>query len=249
MNNPSADSLFAAILLNAKSYEKCEPLKAVREDLMYTIKNKTLSDVTCDDNGAYLKPRNAKKLYCVKISENSVKTNCVHKLGDAYVIRSRVGRKYVNEEVSNDTVYLLERYYRDNKSIEGLRQMVVRVKCVEKQDYEPYMCIVYSFKVSAAPTMLTQNRNESRHEENERASMLPHGNASINNDIPYVRTSRDILDRTDHLLNESNTPSDVYYSMVNESHPMECSSQSYEPRNKKQVYNRQYSTNKKTKVV
>ena len=147
VNNPSADSLLKTIQLVPHNYEKSEPLKSVREDLMYTIRNKKLEDVTCDDNGAYLKPRNAKKLYYVKISGDSLTTNCVHKIGDAFVFRSRVGRKYVNEEVPSNEVYQLERYYRDSKNFEGLRQMVVRVKCMANQDYKPYMSIVYSFKI------------------------------------------------------------------------------------------------------
>lgn len=251
VNSPTAESLFKVILLNPENYEKMEPLKSVREDLMYTIKSKKIEDVTCDDNGAYLKPRNAKKLYYVKISGDSVSANCVHKLGDAFVFRSRVGRKYVNEEVSADDVYLLERYYRDSKNFECLKQMVVRVKCLAKHEYKPYMCIVYNYNkvVSSRATMLSEANNQPLNGENERPTMLPHGNASANNDIPYIRTSKDVLDRTDELIEESNTPADIYYSMVNEFNPMESSSQSYEPRNKKQAYNRQYSLKKKSKEV
>jgi len=183
VNNPTADSLFKAILLNPESYEKSEPLKSVRENLMYTIKDKKLEDVTCDDNGAYLKPRNAKKFYYVKMPGDSLTANCVHDLGGVYVFRSRVGRKYVNEEVPSDKVYLLERYYRDSKNFEGLRQMVVRVKNMAKQDYEPYICIVYSYKiVLSKATMLGEGNNESLNEGNERPTMLPHGNNQSLND-------------------------------------------------------------------
>ena len=51
--NPSAEDLFYQILIDPKKYEVNVPLKACRSNTIYTVKDCTLSDITCDDDGAY----------------------------------------------------------------------------------------------------------------------------------------------------------------------------------------------------
>ena len=63
-----------------KKYEKNSPAKGVRNNLMYTIKNCTLDDLTSDDNGAYVDSNSVKTQYYVQVDEKkqTVKTLKVH---------------------------------------------------------------------------------------------------------------------------------------------------------------------------
>ena len=106
--------------------------------------------------------------------------------------------------------------------------MVVKVKNVDKMYYEDFFCVVYSYNKSSADYEL-----------------LPHGN-SIKTDHPYIRTSQTILNEEDQMLTTSK-PHKVYNEMVNSTNPLTSSPQSEEPRNVKQVQNRQYILQKKLK--
>lgn len=71
--NPSADILFQAILLDYSKYEENEPLKGIRRN-QNTILNSKFNDACCDDNGAYINSRSTKKMYHVDFdrSKNEV---------------------------------------------------------------------------------------------------------------------------------------------------------------------------------
>ena len=46
--NPSAQEIFRTVLIDAAKYEGTRPLKSVRENKVYTIRNHALKSITCD---------------------------------------------------------------------------------------------------------------------------------------------------------------------------------------------------------
>ena len=107
--------------------------------------------------------------------------------------------------------------------------MVVKVKNVDEMYYENFFCVVYSYNKSSADYEL-----------------LPHGN-STKTGHPYIRTLQAILNEEDQMLTTSK-PHKVYDEMIKSANPLTSSSQSEEPRNSKQVQNKQYIFQKKLKM-
>ena len=98
---------------------------------MYTILSEKIDDACTDDNGAYLNSRSTKRMYHVNIDKKSmtVLSQVVHQEGDTYYFIQRCGgRAYEYVVVPENEVYFLERYYRESKSIPGLKSIVVRAK-------------------------------------------------------------------------------------------------------------------------
>ena len=145
---------------------------------MYTILSKNIDDAYTDANGAYLNSRSTKTVYDLDIDKKSM-TVLWHVLyqeeGTYYYNQRYGGRAYELAVVPENGAYFLERYYRESKSIPGLKRMVVRAKSISTQSYEKRCCIVYSRK------------SVFRDEEME---ILPHGNASKPDRRSYIRTRR-----------------------------------------------------------
>ena len=207
-----------------------KPLKGICHNKMYTVVGYTINQINCDDNGAYGDTRSVKKHYYVQEENGKLIVNTLYKEGNQYLQHVRNGRSYDKLLVEPSKVYTIERYYRRNKSFPGLRHMVVKVKNVDKMYYEDFFCVVYSYNKSSADYEL-----------------LPHG-SSTNAGHPYIRTSQAILNEEDQMLTTSK-PHKVYDEMVKSANPLKSSSQSEEPRNLKQVQNRQYILQKKLKDV
>ena len=55
-----------------------------------------------------------------------------------FYLNQRNSRDYQAIRVNLNDVYLIERYYRQNKSIPLLRQMIVQIKVVKSELYENY---------------------------------------------------------------------------------------------------------------
>ena len=55
-----------------------------------------------------------------------------------FYLNQRNSRDYEAIRVDLNDVYLIERYYRQNKSIPLLRQMIVQIKVVKSELYENY---------------------------------------------------------------------------------------------------------------
>ena len=72
--NPTSEFLLNTILYDSCKYEVEHPLTCIRTNTLYTIKNKTVDQITCDDNGAYTNSRSTSKKFFVDIEENRVKT-------------------------------------------------------------------------------------------------------------------------------------------------------------------------------
>ena len=55
-----------------------------------------------------------------------------------FYLNQRNSRDYEAIRVDLNDVYLIERYYRQNKSIPLLRQIIVQIKVVKSELYENY---------------------------------------------------------------------------------------------------------------
>ena len=223
--SPTAEMLLTAVLLKPQYFSEVEPLKGICHNKMYTITGYTIEQINCDDNGAYEDFKSAKTEYAIEIKgDEIIKANVVHKEGEKYIQNVRAGRSYERTVADPTKVYAIERYYRKNKSFPGLRHMVVKVKNVMSLHYEKYLCVVYS--------------NSDERKINSDFSILPHGN-STKSQHPYIRTSKNTLERESELLG-ANQPFQTYENLVKETDPFTSTSQSNEPRNVKQIHNRQY---------
>ena len=118
--------ILTAVLLKAESFAEMQPLKVICHSKMYTITGYTVEQIICDDNGVYEDPKSAEKDYLVEMKGNTLKAFVVHKEGDKYIHKVRNGHSYKRVVVDSNEVYLIERYYRKNKSLSGLRHMVVK---------------------------------------------------------------------------------------------------------------------------
>ena len=97
---------------------------------MYTIKNAKIENITCDGNN-----------YCLLVKDGRVTQKIVHRSdNENFYVNQRNGRDYVAMRLDINDVYLIERYYRQNKSTPLLRQMIVRVKAIKTGLYETGLC-------------------------------------------------------------------------------------------------------------
>ena len=94
-----------------------------------------------------------------------LKASFVHKEGYKYIHKVRNGRSYDRVVVDPNKVYMVERYCCKNKSLPGLRHMVVKIKNATKLCYEKQFCIVYSI-CEEIDTQMSYTK------------VLPHGNSS-----------------------------------------------------------------------
>ena len=129
--------------------------------------------------------------------------------------------------------YMIEKYYHKNKSLPGLRHMVVKIKNATKLCYKKYFCIVYSICEEIDIQM-------------SYTKVHPHGNSS-KTEHPDIRTSKYLLNAERQLL-QSNKPHKVYKDLVATADPFTTSSQSEEQWNLKQIQNGKYLIQKKTKA-
>ena len=196
---------------------------------MYTVKEHNLENITSGDNGAYLNSRNVKTHYLVEELDGTFRAKKVHKSDDYYFINKRQGQGYVAVPVGDESLYLIERYYRQNKSIPNLRRMIVIVKRVIDDKSEPYLCVVYHL--------------DSDVKEVIEVELLEHGNSKPSTTRPYIRTSKSVLERQDELLSNGKRPQDVYDIFLEESgSPFSSTSSSSVPHNVKQIQNRKHAS-------
>lgn len=184
----SADDLFRILILDYAKYQEKDALKGVRSNKMYTILESKFNDVCTDDNGAYKNSRRTKKVYHLNIdrSRNAITSQGVHEHeGDFYCNVRGKGNTYDRVLVDKREVWTLERYYRVNKSIPGLKRTIVRVKAFDSPKHEPHLCVVYSMEKDESSTVEIQS----------------HGN-SKRLDRPYIRTSNSTLSKEKELLSK-----------------------------------------------
>ena len=95
--NPPAEYIFQFLLVEPIKYKVMTPLKRVRENKLYTIRDCVLSDISCDDNGvgAYNRTNKVKHNYYVVVDEDGVQViKWVHKSKDGYFYKKRVSSIY-----------------------------------------------------------------------------------------------------------------------------------------------------------
>ena len=162
------------------------PLKYVRENKVYTVKEDNPEKITCDDNGACLNSRNVKTHCLVEELDGTLQAKKVHESDDGYFINKRQVQGYVAVPVGDESVYLIERNYMQNKSTPNLRRMIVRVKRVADDKFEPYICVVYHLDGDIKEVIEVE--------------FLEHRNSKPLTTRPYIRTKKPVLDRQDQLL-------------------------------------------------
>ena len=197
---------------------------------MYTVKEDNIKKITCDDNGAYLNSRNVKTHYLVEELDGTLGAKKVHKSHDGYFINKRQGQGHVAVPVRDESVYLIERYYRQNKSIPNLRRMIVRVKRVTDDKFESYVCVVYHLDGDVKEVVEVE--------------LLEHGNSKPSTTRPYIKTSKSVLERQHQLLSNGKRSQDAYDILLEVSGgPFSSTSSSSAPRNVKQIQNRKRASN------
>ena len=143
--NPPAEYIFQFLLVEPIKYKVMTPLKRVRENKVYTIRDCVLSDISCDDNGvgAYNGTNKVKHNYYIVVDEDGVQAvKWVHKSKDGYFYKKRVSRRYIDVVVPTKDVYTLDRYYRYSKTVPGLKMIVIRAISAHNEYVHPYFCIV-----------------------------------------------------------------------------------------------------------
>ena len=228
-NNPRGEDIFHCIFLEPSRYERTTPPKQVKNNLLYTIKDCTLADITSDDNRAYHKTNTNVKKYYVSTDENACEAYILHEDESGHYYKTRKSRSYVNTYVPKEKIYLLHRYYRFNKALPGLKQMVIQVESFSSGEMNPYFCVVYSLDESKVVIDVDDIK------------LSQHGNCKqpTISSKPYIRTNPKVLKRIDTVLETCDSASDVFYQVLEESGgPMHSSSPSNEPRSTEQVRNR-----------
>ena len=90
-----------------------------------------------------------------------------------YFYKSQNGCNCEVVNVNAKEEYTKERYYRQSKSIKGLKRMIVRINHNCSNLYIPYIGVVYSDKLL----------------DSDDVKILPHVNAKSANACPYTKTS------------------------------------------------------------
>ena len=211
LDNLTTDQLLNVILINPEKYLVDEPPKGTRKNFIYTIKNASANDVNCDDNGAYTKFGSTRKSYYVERANDSItRVNSVHVRNKRFYYKERKDGVYVDRYVPDDDIFTVERTYRYNKSIPGLKHLKVRVKSEKSKQFEECMCVVYTLSSEIKATNKVEETGREEDEDVEILSILPHGGTK-KHDKPYIRTSNKVFEEEDLLLgSSSNTTSDVY---------------------------------------
>ena len=219
----TAESLFERIFLRPQHYKTEALQKGVRRDMFYTIKADLFNETTADDNGVYLNSRSNKKQYAIETNEGKV-TNIktVHQTPDGRLYYNvRNGKNYSVAYVNKENFFTLERYYRQNKSNQFLKRLIVTIKCHTDNLYCSYIGVPHSL----------DNKNC------DKVEILPHGNSKKEDANLYIRTSQKIMDRERALLAAGHPVQYVYDKLLDESSGLlKSKSQSSEPRDKRQIY-------------
>ena len=182
--------------------------------------------------GTYASSNQNKGIFYAEISNYSTVTvRTCHKEDRILHYNEQIGQGYTKCPVEEQDLFLLEKYYRLNKTFTQLKRTICRIKNVSKSNYEPYICVVY-FINSDSYSKSVQDRE-----------VKLHGNSKQKR--PYHRTDPKILKRQDTLLSANKPPQEVYDLLLDEScGPMQQNAMSQEPRNLKQIRNRQSAVGK-----
>ena len=88
-----------------------------------------------------------------------------------------------------ENIYILDRYYRTNKSIEQLKMMVVRIELMESEVPLPYSCVIYSLD-DEGPDDVTEikcvSHGNNKKQKNYRSLTFEQVNGSFRKWIRYL---------------------------------------------------------------
>ena len=135
---PSAQEIFHINLIDAAKYEETRPLKSVRENKVYTIRNHTLESIKCDDNGAYASSNQNKRTFHAEINNHSTVTlRTCHKEDGIFHYKEKTGQGYTKCPVEEEDTFELEKHFRWNKTFTQLKRTIYKIKSTAL--YEPYI--------------------------------------------------------------------------------------------------------------
>ena len=114
--------------------------------------------------------------------------------------------------------------------------IIVNVQCLTKINYEDHKLVIY-------------HCDKKHQNKDEAPKILHHGNTKniIKEDMPYIRTTKATLNKVDHLLSKGKSLKDTYDAVkLSSGGPLYSTTQSSEPRNQKQIYNRKIHCKRKS---
>ena len=89
------------------------PLKSVRGNKVYAIRNHTLESITCDDNGTCACSNQNKRTFYAEISNYSAAAvRTCHMEDGIFHYKEKTGQGYIKFPVEEEDVLELEKYYR-----------------------------------------------------------------------------------------------------------------------------------------
>ena len=159
--------LFEQIVLRPNDFEISPPTKGARENTIDAVRMQYFNDATTDDNGAYVKSYYTKRNYYIQYdTERQIvtSTKIVHNnIHGSFYYNERNGRQYNVVNVDTVDVFNVERYYRQNKSLVGLKRLIVKIKETTKPVNISIILPLYiqevavSMKMSRYCPMVNQN--------------------------------------------------------------------------------------------
>ena len=217
-NNATESMLFERIVLCPNDFEINPPRKGVRENVFYTARMQHFNDATTDDDGAYVKSNNTKKNCYIQMT---LRDNIHNNIDGNFYYNERNGRQYNVVNVDTVDIYTVESYYCQNKSIVGLKRLIVKIKKCNTGKYYDHFALMYSRDANV----------------NEDVEILPHGNSKYTSERPYIRTSNKILEVEDQLLSSGYSVAEIYNKVLQESVGLLNSQlRSSKPRDKSLIY-------------
>ena len=117
-------------------------MKGVHQSQCHTINRDQFNAVCTDENGAYINSRSTKIMYFLQFKEEigTITAHTVHRQSESYFYNKCTNgyNTYEKVTVTDDNIDALEKYYRENRSIPGIKRIVVRIK------HKKNSCVIYS---------------------------------------------------------------------------------------------------------
>ena len=240
--NPSAELLLKTLLIDPSQQAVSAPLKRCRENRLFTVKDCTLVDINCDDNGKYHGyNKNSKRFYVEWVDGEIKVVKYVHtdKSDGRHYYKERISRAYKDVYVAEEDTYVIVRHWRYCSSIPGLKQVVAEV--VQDGYQHPYFCVVYS---------MSGDKSDDVDVDVNKISCLPYHSENHGDSFakPYIRSHPAVLSRMDELV-ENEKSSSVFHTVLQEAGgPIFSDTPSMEPRSVHQVTQRKSMINKRKRV-
>ena len=227
----SADFIIQVLRNNPEKseYYRESPPKGIRTNSFFIcdISKTNLADVTADDNGAYIKTRNTTKIY---FCDNDQIIGARGEQGGFYYNKRVSFSSYLKIFVSDDKVVSFHRSYSKAKSF-PLSRTVITISDPVNGPISPYVAVTYQ---TEGPIP-------------ENVNVLSHGNTKRSTK-PYLKTSRNVLEKTKASLEKGMSSKKVYDQINNTSGGVFFStSQSNELRDTRQVYRQSAKLKEKEK--